>query len=166
MSITSEKEGLDLASSLMVTYKKLHTDMRKEYDELEKLKSSFPIKYIENDNFEDLLLQASNAKFKAIILVRKLNGLAAEITYELEYLVSNFKLNIADDALSEKFDKITEGLRDAYVNSKKELKELVVLKEKVEILADSSEKMVKMFDSDEINFRRIAEKKNRLMGFS
>lgn len=164
--LNSETEALDLAKKLYTTYNEMETKLRSEYNKLVTLKETFPVKYIEKDEFEDLVLKAAAAKFHAIVVVRKLTGLSSEIDYELSYLISNMKLYIADDALSEKFDKITEGLRDAYVNSKTELKDLAKLKDKVEILADSAEKMVKMFDSDEINFRRMAEKKHKMMGFS
>lgn len=166
VNMMSETDALLYASTLLKSYREMESKLRKEYNLLINLKESFPVKYIEKDDFEDLLLKASNAKFKAILLARKLSGLSSEVEYELEYLISNFKLNIADEALSEKFDKITEGLRDAYVKSKNEIKEMAKLRDKISILADSSEKMIKMFDSDEINFRRIAEKKMRLLGFS
>lgn len=164
--LLNEVDALELAASLFEKYKEFDKRLKEDYQKLIKLKESFPVKYIESEDFEDLVLKASNAKFNAILLARKSNGLSSEIKYELEYLVSVFKLNIADEALSEKFDKITEGLRDAYVSSKKELKNLKKLSENVDIFAESSERLIRMFDSDEINFRRMAEKKNRMMGFS
>jgi hypothetical protein len=111
------------------------------------------------------MLQAASVKFEAIVMARRYSGLAADMAVELEFVRANFKLNIADDALSEKFEKITEGLRDAYVISKLEIKELTKLNDRVNNHADSAEKLIKAFDGDEINFRRIADRKNKLGGF-
>lgn len=166
VNMMSETEAISFCVTITKAYLVMENKLRKQYNDLVKIKESFPIKYLESDDFEDFLLQASSAKFKAIILSRKLFGLSSEINNELSYITSNFKLYTADDALSEKFDKITEGLREAYINSNFEIKELSKIKDKVKGLADSAEKMIKMFDSDEINFRRIAEKKNKLLGFS
>lgn len=166
LNALSESDALDFVNKLYSEYKKMDSFLKKDYDELIKIKETFPVRLVESEDFEDLLIKASNAKFKAIVLVRKLTGLYSEIEYELDFIISNFKLYIADDALSDKFDKITEGLREAYVNSKSDLIDLKELKKSIEVFADSAEKLVKMFDSDEVNFRRIAEKKNKLLGFS
>jgi len=164
--LMNEQEALEFCEKLLEQYQKINKTLKEDYNKLIKLKEGFPVQYIENTDFEDLILKASNAKFQAILLARKINGFSSEVQYEVDYLISIFKINIADEALSEKFDKITEGLRDAYVNSKKQLKNIRKLNDSIQVFADSSEKLIRMFDSDEINFRRMAEKKNRMMGFS
>ena len=161
----SETDALEIAKKLVEQYKGLEGGLRKEYKELIKIKEGFPARYLDKSEFEDLVLKASAAKFRAAQVARKLSGLASEAEYELDFLVANFKLYISDDALSEKFDKITEGLRDAYVNSKIELKELGKLVSRVKIFADSAEKMIRQFDSDEINFRRLLDRQ-KMMGFN
>lgn len=166
VSKMSETEALAWVSALLESYRKMANDLKSDYDKLMSLKADFPIKYIDTIDFEELTLRASHAKFRAIQLNQKLEALESEADHELNYVISNFELNIADDALSEKFDKVTESLRKAYMNSKKEIKDLSKLKERVKNLAKSSEKLIRMFDTDEIHFRRFVEKKNKLNGFN
>lgn len=164
-NMMSEVDALEYARLLIEKYKKFEENLRKDYDELIKVKESFPVRYFEKEEFEDLVLRASNAKFKAAVVARQLGGLASESKYEFEYMIANFKLYISDEALSEKFDKITEGLRDAYVNSKVDLKVLRQLTARVAILADSAEKLIRMFETDETNFRRLLAHDQRSSSF-
>lgn len=164
----TETESIDYLQKLLETYIDLDKDLSKEYGHLVKEKESFPSSYLREKgehDFEDLMLKAASYKFKAITLARKYNGLAADIKVELEFVRANFKLNISEEALKTKFEKITEGLRDAYVISKLEIKSLTKLNDRVQNFADSAEKLIKSFDGDEINFRRLADKKNKIMGF-
>lgn len=162
----TEGEALEYLRDLVKAYKEMEKKVYIQYASLINKKEAFPRKYLDNVDFEDLMIQAASAKFDAIKVARLFSGLSADISVELDFLTANFKLNIADDALSEKFDKITEGLRDAYVASKIEIKDLIKLNDRVSNYADSAEKLIKAFDSDEINFRRIADNKNKLKGFS
>lgn len=165
--VMTEHETLKFIADLLERYKKVEFQLKNEYENLMKVKNKFPKKYIDSKeiDYENHMIEAAGAKHESIVVARRFAGFASELKIELEYFEALFKIELADSALALKFEKITEGLRDAYVLTKKEIKELKLLSSNVESFSKSADKLVKAFESDEINFRRLADKHNKMQGF-
>lgn len=165
--VLTEHEALEMIKDLLKLYEKTYQkEMKGQYDALLKIKEGFPTKFVDqkDEDYETHMLEAANAKHESIVSARRFTGIASEVALEIEYFESLFKIELADSALSLKFEKITEGLRDAYVKTKKELKDLKSFHQKMSNYAKSADRLVRAFESDEINFRRLADKHNKMHG--
>lgn len=155
-------EDIDLH---FIHFKKFFIQLDGNYATLTKLKKSFPTKYIELDDFEDLLLKASQGKHNSLEMSKVATGMSSELDTKLEFFMANMKIYMAEDALKLlNFPKPTDTMREAYINTKKEITELKILHDRFETLSSSLDKLYKMFENDEINFRRFMEKKDKLRG--
>jgi len=115
--------------------------------------------------YEDLVLFVANCKHESRDLWMHCLSSYDDIETNVEYFKSKLSLDISDDHLKERgFTKITADQRDAYVNSRDELRALKSLSGKIKSLRDSSKKLLDAFESDEVNFRRFADRKTMIGG--
>lgn len=115
--------------------------------------------------YEDLVLFVSNCKHDARDLWMLCLGNFDDIESNVEYFKAKLSIDIADNALKDKgFTKISADIRSDYVSSREELFKLKLLSGKVKAIRDASKKLLDAFESDEVNFRRFADRKNNLNG--
>lgn len=146
------------------TYKEGLKVIESEYQILLKQQDKLPKKFIISYDFEDALILASQLKHRSIQMLKNSTGLYEAAKIDVDYLESQLLLNVADEFLRDKFDKITDNLRRAFVSSHKGLKSLLKVKGKLMALQEASEKLVRAFESDEVNCRKFVEMKNKLKG--
>lgn len=166
--IQNEKQLLELLVKEITTFEEAYKIVDRELKSLEIRQQKFPEKYITKateGDYENLLILASQLKHKSITLSRNITGVMVALIAELEYYEAQILLYFAEYFLKEKgFDKITDLLRNSYISSSKELKKLNVLKGKLKALEKSAEQLVRAFESDEVNFRKFLDMKNKLKG--
>lgn len=166
--ILSEKDLLEALSKSLTNYVEGYKLLEKEVKALEDQQQKFPGKYLSRaseGNYEDLLILASQLKHRAIKLDRNAGGLLVNTDTDLDYYEAQILLYFAEPFLKDKgFDKVTDLLRNSYLSSSKEIKKLRVVKGKLKHLMDSAEALVRAFESDEVNFRKFMDMKNKLRG--
>lgn len=115
--------------------------------------------------YEDLLLFASNCKHEAIDLWKNSYAVYEDLKINEEYFIGQFLIEVSEDALKDKgFMKISADIRKAYLNSKKELKQLKQLTAKAQTLKDTSKELLNCFNADEVNLRRFVDRHNNIHG--
>ena len=103
-------------------FKTMFVQINKDYEKLISVKKEFPQKYLLNDDFEDLMLKASHAKHVALTTNKLAMGLSEEMDTKYEFFKSHFEIHIADDELKAlNFNKVTDSLRESYINTHKEM---------------------------------------------
>ncbi len=166
--IQNEKQLIEMLQKEIATFEEAFKIIDKELKSLENKQQKFPEKYIAKateGDYEDLLILASQLKHKSIALSRNITGVFVALDAELDYFESQILLYYAEHFLKEKgFDKITDLLRNSYLSSNKELKKLKILKGKFKAHEKSAEQLVRAFESDEVNFRKFLDMKNKLKG--
>ena len=169
MSNTTDKEQevnteMDSATK---SYELMEKTLMGSFKQLQANQGQLPKKFIgQDDDYEDFVLQSADSKHKAIELWRDSLGSYESLSADLDYFTAQLKLYVAESFLSEHgFDRATDALRDSFVKSNKKIKELIKLKGKLESLSGASERLVRAFESDEVNCRRLLERKNKLTGF-
>lgn len=167
-NIQSEKQLLELLKKQIDHFAEASKLIEAEMKSLEARQKKFPEKYLQKaneGNYEDLLIQAAQLKHKSILLNRNVAGIYVAIDSEIDYYESQILLYFAEYFLKEKgFDKITDLLRNSYLKSSKELKKLKILKGRIQGNQKASEQLVRAFESDEVNFRKFLDMKNKLRG--
>lgn len=168
-SLKSEYSSLkDLKEDLALNhafFKQFFQKINKDYDALVAIKKDFPQKYIMKDDFEDLMIKSSQAKHLALTTNKLAMGLSEELEIKLEFYKAHIQIYIVDDELKGKnFTKITDSLRESYIKTHKEIAEFEIMGSRFQTLVSSLDKLFKMFESDEINFRRFLEKKDQMKG--
>lgn len=153
--------------TLYSQYKEGESIMSKKIDNLILEQEKFPKRFSgQNDDYEDHILLASQCKHEAISLFRDLIALYESINTDSNYFASQLKLYLAESFLSEHgFDKPTEALRDAYVSADETIRDFLKLKARIKADSTAAEKLVKAFESDETNYRRLLERQTKLTGF-
>lgn len=136
-------------------YRKIYETVLAKHKRLEALHEDFPVKFIKDEKYEDLVLQAANYKHQTIQLMREATAIAGNCKADYEYLEGQLKLYSADTFLREKFDKVTDSLRNSFVKSKKPVRNILKILKGVEAIQNASEKLVRAFEMDEVNFRRF-----------
>lgn len=115
--------------------------------------------------YEDLVLFVSNCKHEALDLWKFSIALYESMEADSDYFNARFFLEVADEALRDKgFGKVTEALREHFLNSKNEIRSFKKVAAEALALKDASKKLVDAFESDEVNFRRFFDKKLNLVG--
>ena len=115
--------------------------------------------------YENLLLFIANCKHEAGDLYKNSDALSVDLDIEFENYHGLFLIEISEEALKNKgFSKVSADIRKAYMNSRKELKQLKQLKSKAATLKNTSEKLLSGFNSDEVNLRRFVDKYNKIHG--
>lgn len=161
-SIKELKEDLEINLDF---FKHMFKKINGDYDKLVLVKKEFPQKYILNDDFEDLMLKASQAKHLALTTNKLAMGLSEELDTKLEFFKAHMEIYIVDDQLKQlNFTKVTESLRESFINTHKEIVEFRIMSGRYSTVVSSLDKLFKMFESDEINFRRFLEKKDQMKG--
>jgi hypothetical protein len=166
--ILSEKDLLEALGKSLTNYIEGYKLLEKEVKSLEDHQQKFPAKYLtkaSEGNYEDLLILASQLKHRSIKLNRNAAGLLVNTDTDLDYYEAQILLYFAEPFLKDKgFDKITDLLRNSYLSSSKEIKKLRVVKGKLKAVMESAESLVRAFESDEVNFRKFMDMKNKLRG--
>jgi hypothetical protein len=153
--------------ALLSSYRDGESLMSKRVDDLIVEQEKFPKKFSgSTEDYEDYILLASQCKHHAISLFRDLTALYESINTDFNYFSSQLKLYLAESFLSDHgFDKPTESLREAYVSSDETIRDFSKVKARIKANANASEKLVKAFESDETNYRRLLERQTKLTGF-
>jgi hypothetical protein len=166
--ILTEKDLIESLKKSLENYSEGYKILEKEYKNLEEQQRKFPEKYLSRateGNYEDLLILASQLKHRSIKINRNSTGILVNLDTDLDYYEAQILLFFAETFLKEKgFDKVTDLLRNSYLSSNKEIKKMRSLKGRVKALKDSAESLVRAFESDEVNFRKFLDMKNKLKG--
>lgn len=163
-NVLSEKELNDYIQKLTTRYAKAFEEFDKRYNAIDKEAMLFPIKMSKTDDIEELMLKAAKLKHESLNVMKNSMIMFASIKYDSKFIESKMKLELADIFLIDKFDRITDSLRDSFVASNKYLLQLKKLEMKYEVLGNSAEQMNRDLANDEINFRRLLEARNKLNG--
>lgn len=151
----------DNSAAFTSLYKKYSADFKK----IESLKNDLPTKFIVKDDFEDLMLIVQQGKMHSIDIFKVALGVREEIDIKVNYFESHLLIYHAGTSLGNlNFEKITDKLREAYVQTKKELAELKIILSRFESLISSLEKLYKALENAEINYRRFMEKTDKIKG--
>lgn len=162
-----EKAIFDEMEQRLEGYRTLHDEILiKEYKNLQKEQGKLPKHYTDNNqDFEDHILAAANAKHQAIELYRSSLTAYDSISADLDYFSAQLKLYLAESFLQEHgFDRPTDSLRESFVKSNATIKDLIKVQGKLESLSGATERLVKAFENDETNCRRLLERKTKYQG--
>lgn len=163
--LNSTKEELDKElSAISARYKTLFKTLELKHKKLDSAHEGFPKTFLSETKYEDFVLQASQLKHESIQLLREALALSSSCKTDYEYLESQLKLYSADSFLKDKFDKVTEGLRDSFVKGNPHMRVLKKSLSGLESLAITSEKLVRSFEADEVNFRKFHQVKGSITG--
>lgn len=162
---SSEKELMDEVKENYDVFSRLYLKFTNQFQKVEKLKESFPLKFVSKDDFEDLMLLAQQGKLNSIDILKVCLGIRDEIQIKIEFFESHLLIYHANTHLANlNFDKVTDKTREAYINTRKNLTDLKLLLSRFNSLVSSVEKLYKALEAAEINFRRFMEKKDKLQG--
>ena len=152
--------------SLYLEYSKAEDMLINRIASMEMEREKFPSRMSDAESsLEDLILSAARHKHDAISLTRDSISISESMNIDCDYFCSQIKLFMAESFLKEHgFDKTTESLRDAYVSSNQELRQIMKLMGRVKAIANVSEKLVRAFESDETNYRKLMERQTKLTG--
>ena len=164
MDQMTEQEITEEIKTLLERYKKGLEIIDKELLTLNQQKDRLPKKFSEKEDFEDHLILASQLKHRSITLQRNSTALSGTIDIDYDYIYAQLLLYCAEEFLLGKFDKVTDKLRDQYVNSKKDLKALLKMRVKIRVIEETASQLVRAFESDEVNCRKFLDLKNKLRG--
>lgn len=161
----TQPEIIQYLSEVNPKYKSIKDKLITQYRELIEVKERFPIRLIKTDNFDDLTLRAANAKYRSILLNRRAQALSSQITNEYNYLKSEMLLYVAPEFFKELKLNPTEALRKVFLENSKPLMELHQLSKDMADFSSTMSDLKRMFESDEVNFRKLAETKRSMGGF-
>ena len=166
MSVSKEAEYKKEMEDSLNLYKAAYFDLFKVYEALRKEHGTLPQVFIgRKENYEDHILKAAGCKHKSIELWRDSNGMFESLIADLDFFEANIQLYLADEFLqTHGFDRATDKLRESYVKTNPLIKDLIKEKGKLKSLAGASEKLVKAFENDETNCRRLLERQTKYVG--
>jgi hypothetical protein len=166
MSLNKEVEYTKEMTESLRLYKESYSQLFKVYEDLRKEHGSLPQKFVgRKDDYEDHILKAANCKHKSIELWRDSAGMFESLVADLEFFEASFQLYLADSFLQDHgFERATDKLRESYVKTNPLIKDLIKEKGKLKSLAGASEKLVKAFENDETNCRRLLERQTKYVG--
>lgn len=152
--------------NLLSEYSKMEKFLANKLDSLISEQEKFPKQFSGKlEDYEDYILLASQCKHNSISLSKDMIAIYESMNSDYNYFASQMKLYLAESFLQEHgFDKPTEALRDAYVAADDGLRDFLKVKGRFKALTNASEKLVKAFESDETNYRRLLERQTRLTG--
>jgi polyribonucleotide nucleotidyltransferase len=151
-------------AELIKSYNEIYTKLLKATKDLNKIRDKFPKKFLESEEYEDLVIMASQAKYKSIDYKRIGIAQFTAIDADIKYYTAQLQLNVADGYLSTKFEKVTDKLRDSYVRSNVNIHKLSKLKGKIESLKEQTSDMVRQFTNDEFNFKTFMDRVHKIKG--
>jgi hypothetical protein len=148
------------------TYEEVYAKLFKEFKKLQNEQKDLPIDFTgKHEEYENHLLKAAGLKHKSIEVWRDSLASIESINYDTTFYSAQFKLFEAESFLKEHgFDKITDALREAVVNGDEDMNKLFKIKGNIDSLAKATERLVRAFESDETNCRRLLERQNKLLG--
>lgn len=147
---------------LFEEYQKLYIELSDQKDALQKEREGFPKKYIENEDFEDWTLKAASLKHQGIRLFSLCAALRTSIDIDVKHAISHILIDEAEDFLKDRgFQKVTDSLRESVVSYSKEMKELLKMQGRIEVLFDTVSKLTRAFETDETNLRVFANYKHK-----
>jgi len=140
-------------------YETIYKEISSKLDELVEIQKSFPVKISKDISYENLILQAASCKHRALALSRDCLAVTASANIDLKYWQSYVLLDKSDELLRDKgFDKFTDTLRQAAMANNEYLREFAKVEAKLNGLEETSTRLFKAFESDEINFRKMYDK--------
>jgi hypothetical protein len=147
-------------------YEELNAVLSKTYDELSVKHERLPAKIVDNkEDFENHMLFSAHQKHEALKLWKNAMAGFTSIDLDVSGFVSELKMKVAETFLQEHgFDRATDALREAFVMGVDELRSLMKIRAHLEVLAKVSERLVRSFEGDETNCRKIMDKINTLSG--
>jgi hypothetical protein len=162
------KHDEDINKDLLISreaYAEVYREILKRYKQLQKDQKTLPSKFVQSEDFENHLLNAADLKHRAIEVWRDALACFDSIKADYDFYSSHMTLYDAESFLKERgFDRITDKLREAYVNANKDMNELTKEVGNIDALSQATERLVRAFESDETNCRRLLERKNKLIG--
>lgn len=163
--LNSTKAELDTElAKISAEYKTLFQTLEKKHKALDSVHEKFPKTFLKDTKYEDLVLVASRHKHEAIQLLREVLAVAGACKTDSEYLDGQMRLYSADTFLKEVFDKVTDSLRNSFVNSNPHMRKLKKALKGLESLSITAEKLVRAFEADEVNFRRFHQVQGNITG--
>jgi hypothetical protein len=166
----SDSKEIEIKNEMTVginSYQEMFNTLKITYLKLKDKHGSIPEKFIgrEKDDWEDHILLAANAKHLTIELWRDSSGSFESISADIDYFEANIVIHIADAFLTEHgFDRSTDKLRESFVKTNPLMRDLLKLQGQLKALSSASEKLVKAFENDETNCRRLLERQTKYNG--
>lgn len=160
----TEIEFNEEITKLITRYDEGQKLMDKEYKVLLEQQKRLPRKFAEKEDFEDYVILASQLKHRAIQLNKNTTALLGALDIDIDYFEAHFILYSVEDFLRDKFDKITDQMRKYALNNKKEIRNIRKIKARISPIQEAAEKLVRAFESDEVNCRKFLDLKNKLRG--
>ena len=164
IEIFTEEQLDEEMLGLITEYEKALSLLENEYKMLSSRQDKFPHKFVATIDFEDFVILASQCKHKSISLMKNSMAISGRIESDMDYIESLIRMHLADLFLKDKFDRVTDVLRESYIKSNKNIKKLKKLKKEIISFPDVSEKLVRAFEGDEVNCRKFLDMKNKLRG--
>lgn len=161
---STEKELQESLKKIVEGYTPIYEKLERKLNKLEKVHEDFPVSYMQDTAYEDYVLKAAHYKHESIVILKESLSMSGSCKTDYEYLESQLKIYSADTFLREKFDKVTDGLRNSFVKSKPEMRTLAKLQKRFEAQSTTIERLVKAFEADEVNFRRFHQMNLNLKG--
>jgi len=149
---------------LISAYNKMYKSIRSELDKICKIREQFPIKFLTSEDYEDHVITASGCKHKAIQLKRAGIAQYTAVDSDYKHYSAKLKIDIADGYLSMRFDKVTDKLRESYVDANTNVYRLRKLRGRFNSIMEEATDLVRQFQADEYNFRIFMEQVNKLKG--
>lgn len=114
--------------------------------------------------YEDLMLFCSELKHETLDLWKNSFTLYETLDNSYSYYKDLYFIEVSEDiAKSQGFRKPTADIRNAVVGSRVELKDLKDLASKARVLKDSARKLLDCFEYDEVNIRKFADRKDKVL---
>ena len=168
MSTSKEVEIEQGMTGALELYKKSFDILLSTYESLRKQHGSLPQKFVgrqKDEHYEDFILKAANCKHQSIELWRDATGSFESLVADLEYFEANLQLYLADAFLQDHgFERATDKLRESFIKTNPLIKDLIKTQGKLKSLSGATEKLVKAFENDETNCRRLLERQTKYLG--
>ncbi len=160
MKSSKQKKVEEEIQKHVKTYKEALKPLSDKFKQLETAAESFPVKYLKEEDFDTHLLNAASCRRESLKLKRSYISLFTSIKQVYDYYEAYILLEIADEELNDKFDKITINLRESFLAKNKPLGNLKKLKNNIEMEMDYAQDIFRSFMTDESNFRRYVDRLN------
>jgi hypothetical protein len=167
MSLSKEAEIEKQMTESLKSYDSIYESLLSVYQELRGKHGELPQTFVgrKNEHYEDYILKAANCKHQAIELWRDSTGSFESLIADYDYYEAQMQLYLAESFLQEHgFERSTDKLRESFVKTSPLIKDLIKTRGKLKSLSGASEKLVKAFENDETNCRRLLERQTKYSG--
>jgi hypothetical protein len=163
MSLTEFNEELEMVNKV---YSAEVLSLNKLRDDSQTLALSvMPIEFSSDHEYEDHMIQLAHLKHGAIKLANAAVKLHGSAKSDLAHYSARLKLDHAEEGLRDRgFDRVTEALRDSFCDVHGGLARLSKMAAELDGLAKTTLHLIKAFESDEQNIKKLMELKNTLKG--